>query len=100
MSGLDPFRHRLDALDDKITELLGERFAICREIADYKRQHQIAMMQPERVARVRERYMTHGREVDLPPSFSEALFDLLITATCRMEDELIGAPATASDADA
>jgi 4-amino-4-deoxychorismate mutase len=89
-AGLDPFRRRLDELDDQIARLLGERFATCREIALYKREHKVAMMQPERVAEVRARYLARGDEVDLPADFTAALFELMIGATCKMEDELIG----------
>jgi chorismate mutase len=89
MSGLGPFRERLDALDEEITRLLGERFDVCREIALYKREHGIAMMQPERVAEVRARYRARGEASKLPADFTATLFDLLIGATCRMEDELM-----------
>ncbi len=89
MNGLDPFRRRLDALDEGIARLLGERFEVCREIAHYKRAHDIPMMQPDRVAEVRARYLARGAEVDLPPDFVADLFELLIGATCKMEDELI-----------
>lgn len=91
MNGLDPFRRRLDRLDEDIARLLGERFAVCREIALYKRAQRIPMMQPDRVAEVRSRYLARGKEVGLPADFVERLFELLIGATCRMEDELIGA---------
>ena len=91
MNGLDPYRRRLDLLDEDIARLLGERFEVCRKIALYKREHAITMMQPERVAEVRSRYIARGGEVGLPPDFVESLFELLIAATCRMEDELIGA---------
>jgi chorismate mutase len=96
MNGLDPFRRRLDELDEELARLLGERFAVCREIADYKRVHGIPMMQPERVAEVRARYLARGAEVDLPRDFTVDLFELLIGATCRMEDELIGTPSAPS----
>jgi 4-amino-4-deoxychorismate mutase len=92
MSDLDSFRERLDDLDDGISKLLGERFDVCREIAHYKRAHEIPMMQPDRVAAVRARYLARGTEVDLPADFSEGLFELLIAATCQLEDELIDAP--------
>jgi 4-amino-4-deoxychorismate mutase len=91
MNGLVPFRRRLDGLDEEIARLLGERFEVCREIAHYKRAHDIPMMQPGRVAEVRARYLARGAEVDLPPDFTAALFELLIGATCKMEDELIAA---------
>lgn len=89
MNGLQPFRDRLDTLDGEIARLLGERFHVCREVARYKSQHDIPMMQPDRVAEVRTRYLARGADVDLPADFTADLFELLIGATCRMEDELM-----------
>jgi len=88
-NGLEPFRRRLDAIDDEIAKLLGERLEICREVAVYKSEHEIPMMQPDRVKVVRERYLSRGAEHDLPQEFTADLFDLLIATTCRLEDELM-----------
>ncbi|HWJ43249.1 MAG TPA: chorismate mutase [Solirubrobacterales bacterium] len=88
-AGLEPFRRRLDEIDDQIARLLGERLDICREVAAYKSEHEIPMMQPERVKIVRQRYLDRGTEVGLPQEFSSDLFDLLIATTCRLEDELM-----------
>jgi chorismate mutase len=98
--GLAPFRRRLDAIDDSIARLFGERFEICREIARFKSAHEIAMMQPGRVEQVRARYLARGSDVDLPPEFSADLFELVIAATCKMEDELMDAAVTAGVGDA
>jgi len=87
--GLQPFRDRLDLIDDEIARLLGERFQICREVAVYKSEHEIPMMQPGRVEIVRQRYLDRGAAARLPAEFTAALFDLLIAATCREEDELM-----------
>ncbi|HXM86372.1 MAG TPA: chorismate mutase [Solirubrobacteraceae bacterium] len=92
--GLDGFRRRLDAIDDAIARRFGERFEICRAIARYKSAHEIAMMQPGRVEQVRARYLARGADVDLPPQFSADLFELVIAATCKMEDELMDAAVT------
>jgi len=89
MSGLEPFRRRLDVIDDEIARLFGERFEICREVAVYKSEHEIPMMQPDRVKIVRERYLARGAEAELPEAFTGDLFDLLIAATCKAEDELM-----------
>jgi chorismate mutase len=89
MSGLEPFRRRLDVIDDEIARLLGERFDICREVAVYKSEHEIPMMQPDRIQEVRARYLARGAEVELPADFTADLFDLLIAASCRAEDELM-----------
>jgi chorismate mutase-like protein len=96
--GLEPFRRRLDVLDEQIAELLGERFEVCREVARYKSEHEIPMMQPDRVKLVRERYLARGAEVGLPAEFTSQLFELLIATTCRLEDELMDELAERRDA--
>lgn len=88
-NGLQGFRERLDPIDEAIARLLGERFQICREVAHHKSEHGIPMMQPERVAQVRERYLARGAEAGLPEEFTAELFELLIGATCKLEDELM-----------
>ena len=99
-AGLEPFRRRLDEIDDEIARLFGERLQICREVAVYKSEHEIPMMQPDRVKIVRERYLARGAEHDLPQDFSADLFELLIGTTCRLEDELMDELAAQNGRDA
>ena len=99
-NGLERFRERLDPIDEEISRLLGERFEICREVAVYKSEHEIPMMQPDRVKIVRERYLARGAENDLPQDFSADLFELLIGTTCRLEDELMDELAAQNGRDA
>ncbi len=99
-AGLEPFRRRLDVIDDEIAKLFGERLQICREVAAYKSEHGIPMMQPERVQIVRERYLARGAEHELPREFSAELFELLIGTTCRLEDELMDELAAQNGRDA
>lgn len=87
--GLAPFRARLDVIDGELVRLLGERFQICREVAVHKSEREIPMMQPGRVDAVRAGYLEGAAAVDLPLDFTAELFDLMIAATCRAEDELM-----------
>ena len=89
MSGLEPFRRRLDTIDDEVARLLGERFEICREVAVYKSEHEIPMMQPDRVEQRPRRAICARRRGRPAGRFHGGLFDLLIAATCRAEDELM-----------
>jgi 4-amino-4-deoxychorismate mutase len=98
--GLESYRRRLDVIDDEIARLLGERFDICREVAVYKSEHRIPMMQPDRVEVVRARYLSRGTEAGLPDEFSGDLFDLLIAATCKAEDELMERLAAGAEGEA
>jgi chorismate mutase-like protein len=100
VNGLAGFRTRLDEIDDAIAKLLGERFDICRAVAHYKSAHDIPMMQPDRVVQVRERYLARGAAAGLPEDFSAELFEVLIGATCRLEDEIIAALAGAASEEA
>lgn len=97
MSELETFRRRLDPLDEEIARLLGERFQICREVAELKLAEGIPMMQPQRVAAVRERYLARGAEAGLPDEFTAELFELLIGATCKLEDELMDGAGAAEE---
>ena len=36
MKDLESFRRQIDAIDDRLLALLGERFAVVREVAAYK----------------------------------------------------------------
>lgn len=98
-NGLQGFRDRLDPIDGEIARLLGERFQICREVAEYKEERGIPMMQPARMAEVLDRYLARGAEVDLPADFTESLFELLIESTCKLEDELMEGPVAPSPAE-
>jgi 4-amino-4-deoxychorismate mutase len=91
MSGLEPHRARLDEIDEELVRLLAQRFDVCRAVAEHKRLHDIPMMQPDRVSVVRERYLTRGAERGLPAAFTASFFELMLDATCEMEDELIAA---------
>jgi chorismate mutase-like protein len=99
-NGLVRFRERLDPIDEEISRLFGERFEICREVAEYKSEHGIPMMQPDRVAEVRARYLARGTDAGLPEEFTAELFELLIGATCKLEDELMDVPAATEGGEA
>lgn len=88
-SVLRPYRERLEALDQQLAEVVAARLAICREVAEVKRDNDIPMMQPDRVHAVREAYADRGRRIGVDPEFMRSLASLLIDEACRLEDEII-----------
>jgi chorismate mutase len=87
------FRTKLDGIDEELVRLLGRRYAICREIADFKKAHRIPMMQSGRVEAVKARAAEIARANGVDPSFIRELYDLVIRESCRIEDEIIDGPA-------
>ncbi len=83
------YRRELDRLDDQILEVLSRRLAICREVASHKVEAGIPMMQTNRVAEVKARAVTQGKNRGLSESFVLSLFEIVIEEACRIEDEII-----------
>jgi methylmalonyl-CoA epimerase len=90
--GLAPFRERIDAIDERLLAALGERVAVCREVAEHKRAQGIPMMQAGRVGAVQERWARLGAQAGLSEAFARALCEAVVGEGCRVEDEII-APA-------
>lgn len=89
MNALEGYRQRIDRLDVTILDALGERFDVCREVARYKRDADVPMMQPGRVEEVRARYRRLAEERRVPLDFVEEVFERLIVASCALEDAII-----------
>jgi 4-amino-4-deoxychorismate mutase len=89
MEELLKFRKELDELDRKLIDTLAQRFAICRQVASYKAEHRIPMMQPGRVLEVKTRAAQRAVPAGLTERFALELYDLIISEACRMEDEII-----------
>ena len=87
-------RDELDGLDRMLLETLRQRLDCCCRIGLHKRDHAIPMMQPHRIGVVQERAAAFAAEHGMSPVFLRALYELIITETCRLEDEIIGVPAT------
>jgi len=97
MKDLEDFRRQIDAIDDRLLALLGERFAVVREVAAYKAPRGIPAIIPERVSEVRERCAAEGLRHGLDPDLVRRLYDLLIGEACRLEEALMAAEAGRAD---
>ena len=91
---LQLLRDELDGLDRTLLETVRRRLDCCCRIGLHKRDHAIPMMQPHRIGVVQERAATFAAEHGVSPVFLRALYELIITETCRLEDEIIGVPST------
>ncbi|SEM43468.1 chorismate mutase [Variovorax sp. YR750] len=91
---LQSLRDELDSLDRTLLETLRQRLNCCCRIGLHKRDHAIPMMQPQRIGVVQARAAAFAAEHGMSPAFLHALYELIIAETCRLEDEIIGAPAT------
>jgi len=94
---LETLRSRLDDIDGQLLECLRDRIRCCIEIAGVKRRHDVAMMQPHRIAVVQERAAQFGTDHGIDGEFLRRLYDLIIAETCRVEDLVIAAGTTGAE---
>jgi len=83
------FRADIDALDDQIISLLGQRFDIVRNVAAHKKQHGIATVLADRVEEVKENAARIGSDHNLDPEFMRNLYALIIEHACACEDVIV-----------
>jgi chorismate mutase-like protein len=89
VSGIDDLRRRIDALDERLVELLNERAACALEIGTIKQAQGLEIYQPEREAQVLDHVRTHGVATGGPLG-GEALtrlFERIIDEARRLERE-------------
>ncbi len=89
MDKLSEFRTRIDAIDEKIVRLISERLGICSEVAHFKSENDIPMMQPERVQEVLVKRKRLADEFALNPALIENIYKLIVEEACVLEDEII-----------
>lgn len=88
-AALTRLRDELDEIDGRLLAALADRLACCRRVAELKRTHGIAMMQPGRVAQVLDRAAAYADGHGMDPTFVRDLYERLIAEACRVEDEII-----------
>lgn len=85
---LKPYRARIDALDDRIVDLLAERMGIVREVGGIKAKYNIAPVQEGRVVEVRERNAVRGGEKGLNPDLVRKIYTAIIDEAHEIEQAL------------
>jgi chorismate mutase-like protein len=89
---LDGLRGEIDRIDDEIVELLGQRFALLRDVAAYKRSRGIPVVIPERITEVVERCVARGEPLGLDPQLLRDLYARIIDEACRVETHAMAQP--------
>jgi len=88
MEILEPYRARLDALDDKIVALIAERIGIIREVGALKAREKIPAVLQDRVDAVRERAAAKAADLGVDPEFVRQLYARIIAFSCELEEQI------------
>jgi chorismate mutase len=84
---LAPYRAKIDALDNQIVALLGERFGVISEVAKLKAEHGIAPILHYRVEEVVQNARAKAEKVGVDPNLVEKIYRIIIDTACQQEED-------------
>ena len=86
---LRELRKQIDGLDDKIIEILSKRMRVSREIANYKKEHNMAVVQPGRYDEIISKRGAQGSLCGMSNEFMRSIFESIHEESVRQQIELI-----------
>ncbi len=86
---LENLRSKIDNLDRELLEILSTRMSMVENLADYKRENNVAVFQMDRWRQLRKNRAELGKQLNLYPDFVEELFELVHMASIRKQTEVM-----------
>jgi chorismate mutase len=86
---LDQLRSRIDALDTELIEILAARSEIVNQIANYKKNNNVMVLQIDRWTKMMNVRVDLGTRMNLDPVFTKTLFQLIHEDSVRLQSEII-----------
>ena len=88
MEILKPYRQKIDALDEKLVDLLVERAEIINEVAQLKADNNIPAVLQDRVDEVRERAVARAVAKGGDENYMREIYTKIIGLSCEMEEDI------------
>lgn len=86
---IDQLRKQIDELDNQMMELLSKRMRICREIGQYKKEHNMTVLQTARYNEILEKRGAQGSLCGMSPEFTARVFEEIHEESVRQQMEII-----------
>ncbi len=86
---LEMLRGKIDHLDSYLMEIISERMDIVREIAEYKRENNLAIVQPSRWTEILESRLATGLRKQLTEKFVKELFHAVHKESIHHQTEVM-----------
>ena len=86
---IDQLRAKIDIIDESLLYTLASRMKISRQIGEYKKNHNIAILQASRWDSLLAKVVEKCKEYDLPQGFVEDVFTAIHEASVEVQNEII-----------
>ena len=87
--GIHILRKQIDELDNQLMELMAKRMRVCREIGQYKKEHNMTVLQAARYNEILEKRGAQGALCGMDPQFVAKVFEGIHEESVRQQMEII-----------
>lgn len=87
--GITILRKQIDELDNQLMELLAKRMRVCREIGQYKKEHNMTVLQTSRYNEILDKRGAQGSLCGMDAEFVKKVFEAVHEESVRQQIEII-----------
>ena len=87
--GINLMRKQIDELDNQLMELLAKRMKVCREIGEYKKEHNMTVLQTSRYNEILNKRGAQGSLWGMAPEFIKTVFEAVHEESVRQQMDII-----------
>ena len=87
--GITLLRKQVDELDNELMNLLSKRIRVCREIGQYKKEHNMTVFQANRYSEILDKRGAQGALLGMSPEFIAQVFEHVHEESVRQQVEII-----------
>lgn len=87
--GIHALRKQIDELDNQLIELLAKRMRVCREIGQYKKEHNMTVLQTSRYNEILDKHGAQGVLCGMSSEFIRSVFEEVHEESVRQQIEII-----------
>ena len=87
--GITQLRHQIDELDNQLMDLLAKRMRVCREIGQYKKEHNMTVLQTNRYNEILSKRGAQGTLCGMAAEFVAQIFEHIHEESVRQQIEII-----------
>ena len=87
--GNDNLRHQIDELDTSILDTIAQRMKVANAIGNLKKEHNVAVFQPERWKQIKENSVKAGASLGLSEDFIDKLLQAIHQESVAQQNKIM-----------
>ena len=87
--GISQLRKQIDQIDNAIMDILSKRMRVCREIGQYKKEHNMTVLQAKRYNEILDKRGAQGVLCGMDAEFIKTIYEAIHQESVRQQIEII-----------